>query len=113
MMFLVSEVHPFLDGNGRVARVMMNAELEFSGEERIIIPIVYRNNYLSSLKALSHNKKAEPLIRVLDFAQNYTSTIDFTSFEGAQKNLMDTNAFIDSNIADHEGKRLILSGRIG
>jgi len=27
MMFLVSEVHPFLDGNGRIARVMMNAEL--------------------------------------------------------------------------------------
>ncbi|REG82489.1 Fic/DOC family protein [Algoriphagus antarcticus] len=26
-MFLVSEVHPFLDGNGRIARVMMNAEL--------------------------------------------------------------------------------------
>ncbi len=27
MMFLVSEVHPFADGNGRVARIMMNAEL--------------------------------------------------------------------------------------
>jgi hypothetical protein len=27
MMFLVSEVHPSDDGNGRVARVMMNAEL--------------------------------------------------------------------------------------
>ena len=27
MMFLVSEVHPFVDGNGRIARIMMNAEL--------------------------------------------------------------------------------------
>ncbi|WP_290706739.1 Fic family protein [Flavihumibacter sp. CACIAM 22H1] len=27
MMFMISEVHPFLDGNGRMARVMMNAEL--------------------------------------------------------------------------------------
>ena len=26
MMFLVSEVHPFDDGNGRMARIMMNAE---------------------------------------------------------------------------------------
>ena len=25
--FLISEVHPFADGNGRMARVMMNAEL--------------------------------------------------------------------------------------
>jgi hypothetical protein len=27
IMFLISEVHPFLDGNGRMARVMMNEEL--------------------------------------------------------------------------------------
>jgi Fic family protein len=27
MMFLVSEVHPFLDGNGRVARVMQNFQI--------------------------------------------------------------------------------------
>jgi hypothetical protein len=31
MMFLISEVHPFLDGNGRTARVMMNAELVRQG----------------------------------------------------------------------------------
>lgn len=37
MMALVSEVHPFADGNGRVARIMMNAELVSGGEERIII----------------------------------------------------------------------------
>jgi prophage maintenance system killer protein/ribosomal protein L17 len=31
MMFLVSEVHPFADGNGRVARIMMNSELVSAG----------------------------------------------------------------------------------
>ena len=31
MMFLVSEVHPFADGNGRIARVMMNAEFRCRG----------------------------------------------------------------------------------
>jgi len=31
-MFLVAEVHPFRDGNGRVARVMTNAELVAAGQ---------------------------------------------------------------------------------
>ncbi len=49
MMFLVSEVHPFADGNGRVARVMMNAELAAAQQVRVLIPIVYRSNYISAL----------------------------------------------------------------
>ena len=28
MLFMVSEVHPFTDGNGRISRIMMNAELQ-------------------------------------------------------------------------------------
>lgn len=32
MMFLISEVHPFLDRNGRISRIMMNAEL-FRGDQ--------------------------------------------------------------------------------
>ena len=36
--FLISEVHPFADGNGRMARVMMNAELVAGDQERIVIP---------------------------------------------------------------------------
>lgn len=37
MMFLISEIHPFADSNGRVARIMMNAELVAAGEARLII----------------------------------------------------------------------------
>ena len=33
-MFLISEVHPFDDGNGRIARVMMNAELVSAADVR-------------------------------------------------------------------------------
>jgi fido (protein-threonine AMPylation protein) len=51
MMFLVSEVHPSVDGNGRVARVMMNAELVACDQERIIIPTAYRADYMSALKS--------------------------------------------------------------
>ena len=48
--FIVSEVRPFLDGNGRVARVMMNAELMNANQTRIIIPTVYRDDYMGALQ---------------------------------------------------------------
>lgn len=110
MMFLVSEVHPFADGNGRIARVMMNAELIGGGEERIIIPTVYRNNYLSSLKALSQNATPEPLIRTLDFAQKWTGAVDWKDVKFTQKVLQDCNAFLNPATADQEGVRLRLTG---
>ncbi len=106
MMFLVSEVHPFADGNGRVARVMMNAELVGGGEERIVITTVFRNDYLAALRALSRTQRPEPLIRVLDYAQRWTIAVDWTSIPETQRELEACNAFLDSDEAEAEGKRL-------
>ena len=108
MMFLVSEVHPFADGNGRVARIMMNAELVAAAENRIIIPTVYRNNYLMALKALSQNRLTGALVRVMDFAQRYTAAVDFQDLHAARAILERTNAFADSNEAESAGIRLLL-----
>ena len=108
MMFLISEVHPFADGNGRVSRVMMNADLVAAGECRIIVPTVYRNNFLSSLKALSLNGITGAIARTLDFAQRYTLAIDFTDVETAHDMLVRTHAFVDANEADAAGIRLKL-----
>jgi fido (protein-threonine AMPylation protein) len=108
MMFLVAEVHPFSDGNGRVARIMMNAELVAVGEQRILIPTIYRNNYLAALRALSNRASAEPLIRTLDFAQRLSRAIDWTNFARAQAELESAHAFTDSAEADQRGLRLRL-----
>ena len=108
MMFLVSEVHPFVDGNGRVARIMMNAELVSAGERRIIVPTISRSSYLSGLKALRQTSVTKTLIRVLDFLQRYTLAIDFTTYEGAWAQLDESNAFRDAQQADSEGIRLTL-----
>ena len=108
MMFLVSEVHPFADGNGRAARIMMNAELAATGESRIIVPTVYRNNYLMALKALSQNGITGALVRTMDFAQRYTAAIDFAVLDRARFMLDRTHAFADPNEADAAGIRLIL-----
>ena len=107
-MFLVSEVHPFGDGNGRIARVMMNAELVAAAEQRIIIPQVYRNNYLMGLRALTVNGRSDALIRTLDFAQRYTAALDFTEFDETRATLENPNAFADPVEADATGVRLTL-----
>jgi len=108
MMFLVSEVHPFSDGNGRVARAMMNAELVAAGEERIVLPTVYRNNYLTALKALSQAGMCEPLLRVMDFAQRWTVAIPWGHLESTRLVLERCNAFVEPAHADEIGLRLRL-----
>jgi hypothetical protein len=108
MMFLISEVHPFADGNGRVARIMMNAELVAARENRIVVPTVYRNNYLLAMKALSQNGVTGALVRVIDFAQKYTAAVDFSDLDRARLVLDRTHAFADPNEADAAGIRLVL-----
>lgn len=110
MMFLVSEVHPFADGTGRVARVMMNAELVAEGEERIVVPTVFRGNYLAALRALSRTGRAAPLVRVLDYGQRWTAAVDWSSLEVARRELEECNAFLDSDEAEAEGRRLRMPG---
>ncbi len=108
MMFLVSEVHPFADGNGRIGRIMMNAELVAGGEERIVIPTVYRNNYLVALKALSQTGNPEPLIRTLDFAQRWTRAVAWGELGATRQVLESCHAFLDPAVADAEGLRLTM-----
>lgn len=108
IMFLVAEVHPFVDGNGRIARIMMNAELVAAGEQRVIIPIIYRNNYIAALKALSNDARGDPLARVLEYAQRYAGSIPFETFDKANFVMARTNAFLRPDEAEEAGVRLTL-----
>jgi fido (protein-threonine AMPylation protein) len=108
LMFLVSEVHPFADGNGRIARIMMNAELVHAGEIRVVIPTVYRIDYLSALRGATHNGSFEALIASLSFAQRYIARIDFSSRASAEADLARTNALRDPSEADQYGIRLLM-----
>lgn len=109
-MFLVAEVHPFADGNGRVARVMMNAELAAAGEERIVIPTVFRANYVAALRALSRTGRPEPLIEVLDYARRWTARVPWGDVEETRRELERCRAFMDSAEAEAGGVRLRMWG---
>ena len=96
MMFLVAEVHPFDDGNGRIARLMLNSELHSSGYIKIMVPTVYRSDYLSALRAMSNNTNSIPLIRMFNRVYAFSSTVNQNSFDDMHAYLNSCNAFSDS-----------------
>ena len=93
MMFLISEVHPFLDGNGRIARVMMNAELTAAGYSKIIIPTVFREDYIGSLKQLSNMHLPDAYNRMLLRAWKFSANIFGENRDQMELNLVKSEAF--------------------
>ena len=93
IMFIISEIHPFLDGNGRIARVMMNAELVKANQTRIIIPTVYRDDYLGALRQLTRNDNSKVYIRMLQRAQEFSATLIANNMEDLENHLTLSNAF--------------------
>jgi len=102
IMFLVSEVHPFEDGNGRVARVMMNAELVYKNQSKIIIPTVFRDDYLLTLKRLTNQKDPVPYVNMLSNAHIFSDNLNFENYDDLYNYLDSHNAFYESD----EGKHL-------
>jgi hypothetical protein len=104
-MFLVSEVHPFVDGNGRIARVVMNAELVAGRQSKIIVPTGFRTDYHGALRRLSRDDDPSVYIKALRFLptttplppHDYTAQIDWTTHDTAEADLRDTNAFEEAD----------------
>jgi len=101
--FLISEVHPFDDGNGRVARAVLNQELADANLTPIIIPTVFRTDYIQSLKALTGDARTTPYIRAIARASKYTSAVDFSDYERTRDILLRTNAFVEPDVAVEKG----------
>ncbi len=102
-MFLIAEVHPFVDGNGRVARLFMNAELVAANQPRVIIPTVYRNNYLAALSGVSHDNNPDALARVLSFAQQWVSAGEWDNRDRAERYLHASDAY-ETPAAEQSGQ---------
>ena len=92
-MFLVSEVHPFADGNGRTARLLMNAELAAASQQRIIVATAARDDYLYALRGMTHNANAASYITVMRALQQTTHDVDYSDCRKAELNLRRRGAF--------------------
>ena len=107
MHFLVAEVHPFVDGNGRIARVMMNAELVAAGQHPIVIPTAYRENYLAAQRSPSAGNSPDPLPQALHLAQRWTAGVPWGGLAGTTEALARCNAFATEAELDDLGLRLL------
>jgi Fic family protein len=92
MLFVVSEVHPFTDGNGRISRLGMNAILEDAGLTRLILPTSFRNDYLTVLEALTINGNAKPYCQFAHKLVDLNSRMPFTSYEESYAHFKKTGA---------------------
>lgn len=97
MLFMISEVHPFADGNGRVSRIMMNAELTAAGQSKIIIPTVFREDYLGALRRLTRKGDPSVIIRAMERVRLFSNNIRGDNYEMIKAYLEATNAFKDEN----------------
>jgi len=95
IMFMISEVHPFLDGNGRIARVMMNAELVNQNQTKIIIPTVYREDYLGALRKLTRQGEPSAYIRMMRRAHEFSAILMGDDLDEMGNQLTKFNAFKD------------------
>ena len=107
-LFLISEVHPYDDGNGRVARAAMCAELTAVGQARIVIPMVFRNEYQTGLRSLSRDGRCDLYVLTLAHAWRWTCAMPWQDRAAVDGSLVATNALVDSTDAERTGVRLEL-----
>ena len=87
MHFIITEVHPFDDGNGRLARIMMNAELASAEQFKLIVPTVHRDSYLNGLRDATRRQKFRTMTKVFSDLQAYTASIQWTDYAEARTTL--------------------------
>ncbi len=94
--FLVADVHPFVDGNGRISRIMMTKELLAAGLSRITVPTVWRDDYLGALRALNRHNDPAPIVRAFSFAQRVTAACAAATTDEAISAWASTYAFVEA-----------------
>ena len=98
--FVLVEVHPFNDGNGRLSRIMMTKALLGCGLSRIVVPTVHRDDYVDTLRLLSKQNRADPFVRCLKRLQAISAETHGSTLSETVERWASANAFLEP----HEAK---------
>jgi Flp pilus assembly protein TadD len=69
---MLSKVHCFIDGNGRVARFLINQELESKGCSPILFPGALNERWIGAQRKIYRTRDIRPLIEEIHEAQSFT-----------------------------------------
>jgi hypothetical protein len=86
----------------------MNAELSAVEESRIVVPIVLRNEYMTALRVMSREGRADVLVRTIAHAWRWTAAMPWHDRAATIGRLASTNALVDPTDAEQSGVRLEL-----
>ncbi|MGH9125243.1 MAG: hypothetical protein ACRDZ8_11045 [Acidimicrobiales bacterium] len=81
----------------------MGAELSAAGQARIVVPIVFRNEYQTALRALSRDGRCDLYVRNLAFAWRWTAEMPWHDRASVEGYLVATHALTDSTDAERSG----------
>ena len=94
--FLVSEVHPFDDGNGRLLRLVMNLELTRTGLGRIVISTLYHPQYVDCARILTRTNDPAGFVSSLAKMARWSSQFHYSNLDALITTLRATNALEES-----------------
>ncbi len=93
MHFIVTQVHPFDDGNGRLARLFLSAELVNAEESKIVIPNVKRDDYITGLRLANRDEDFRTMLKVMTQLYRYTAALPWRDYDGLISTLRAHRAF--------------------
>lgn len=68
--FIFVFIHPYMDGNGRMGRFLMNCMLASGGYPWTVIPVEERTAYMQALEKASVDQNIEPFVNFIGYLVN-------------------------------------------